>query len=305
MNTSGSSRPATGPQHASGRLLLVGAATALVLLGGAAAAVVRTVPPTGTDFVTAPQNPGQEQAAAAREAKSPQTPAPRPALNVDAEIGRILAENPNYRIGVALADTHGGEQRSYGDATEFLAASTAKIVTAAAYYHLVETGEKSLETPLGGYDAAYQIKAMVNVSDNEAWLMLMQDISYPKLIAYSESIGISYDPELNLLTAAEMSDLLKQLSSGKLLNAEHTQELLGYMQQTNNERLIPAAVDPGITVQHKYGVLGGYLHDAALLTAGERSYALSIYTWGEDGESEARLAVIHELAGVVSRALME
>lgn len=306
MNTSGSPRPAARSLNATGKLALVWATTALVLLGAAGVAVVRSVPATGTEFLTGPQDPWQEAAAAAdRDKKAEQAPAPRPAVDLDAEIGRILAENPGYRVGVALADTREGELRSYGDGSEFVAASTAKIITAAAYYHLVETGEKSLDVPLGSFDAAFQVKAMVNASSNDAWLLLMQDIGYPKLIEYAASIGISYDPEQNLLTPAEMSDLLRQLSTGKLLNAEHTQELLGYMQKTNNERLIPAGLSPEITVQHKYGALGGYVHDAALLTSGERSYAVAIYTWGEDGESEARLALIHALADVVGRDLLE
>ena len=303
MNTSGSSRPAAKSLNARGKLLLVWAATALVLLGMVTAAVVRTGPVPRTDFLASLQSQWEGQPEAAAPATS--TPAPRAAVDVDTEIKRILAENPGYRVGVVLADTHGGEPRSYGDGTEFVAASTAKIITAAAYYHLVETGEKSLDVPLGSYDAAFQVKAMVNASSNDAWLLLMQDIGYPKLIEYAASIGISYDPEQNLLTPAEMAELLKQLSTGKLLNAEHTQELLGYMQQTNNERLIPAAVGPDITVQHKYGELEGYVHDAALLSSGERSYALAIYTWGEDGESEERLAVIHSVTDVVARALRE
>lgn len=302
MNTSGSSRPAAKSLNARGKLLLVWAATVLVLLGMVTAAVVRTGPAPRTDFLASLQSQWEGQPEAA---PAPAAPAPRAAVDVDTEIKRILAENPGYRVGVVLADTNGGEPRSYGDGTEFVAASTAKIITAAAYYRLVETGEKSLDVPLGSYDAAFQIKAMVNASSNDAWLLLMQDIGYPKLIEYAASIGISYDPEQNLLAPAEMADLLKQLATGKLLNAEHTQELLGYMQQTNNERLIPAAVGPDITVQHKYGELEGYVHDAALLTRGERSYALAIYTWGEDGESEARLAVIHSVTDVVARALRE
>ena len=302
MNTSGSSRPAANSLNARGKLLLVWAATVLVLLGMVTAAVVRTGPVPRTDFLASLQSQWEGQPVAAAPATPP---APRAAVDVDTEIKRILAENPGYRVGVVLADTHGGEPRSYGDGTEFVAASTAKIITAAAYYHLVETGEKSLDVPLGSYDAAFQLKAMVNASSNDAWLLLMQDIGYPKLIEYAASIGISYDPEQNLLTPAEMAEVLKQLSTGKLLNAEHTEELLGYMQQTNNERLIPAAVGPDITVQHKYGELEGYVHDAALLSSGERSYALAIYTWGEDGESEARLAMIHGLTDVVTRALLE
>jgi len=298
MNTS---RPAATSLNARGKLLLVWAATVLVLLGMVTAAVVRTGPVPRTDFLASLQSQWEGEPVAA----APATPAPRAAVDVDAEIERILAENPDYRVGVVLADTHGGEPRSYGDGTEFVAASSAKIITAAAYYHLVETGEKSLDVPLGSYDAAFQLKAMVNASSNDAWLLLMQDIGYPKLIEYAASIGISYDPEQNLLTPAEMAEVLKQLSTGKLMNAEHTEELLGYMQQTNNERLIPAAVGPDITVQHKYGELEGYVHDAALLSSGERSYALTIYTWGEDGESEERLAVIHSLADVVARSLRE
>lgn len=298
MNTSGPSRPAAKSLNARGKLLLLWAATVLVLLGVVTFAVVRTGPVPRTDFLAGPDEQWQKPAAAA----APQ--APRAAVDLDAEIRRILAENSGYRIGVVVQDTRGGEPRSYGDGSEFVAASTAKIITAAAYYHLVETGEKSLDVPLGSYDAAFQLQAMVNTSSDDSWLLLMQDIGYPKLIEYAASIGISYDPEQNLLTPAEMAALLKQLSTGKLLNAEHTQELLGYMQQTNNERLITAAVGPDITVQHKYGEVEGYVHDAALLTSGERSYALTIYTWGEDLESEERLAVFHELTDVVVRALL-
>ena len=101
-----------------------------------------------------------------------------------------------------------------------------------------------------------------------------------------------------------MARLLEQLATGKLLNAEHTAELLGYMQQTNDEDLIPAALGPGITVHHKYGVVLGYVHDAALLSAGDRSYAVVIYTWGpDDADSADRLDIIHELTHQVTAAL--
>lgn len=308
MNTSGPSRPAVKSLTARGKLLLVWAATALLLVGVVTLAAVRTGPLPGTEFLAGPENVWHDQWKEQPAAEAPAAEAPQAAVDLaalDAEVRRVLADNSGYRIGVVLADTHGGEPRSYGDGSEFVAASTAKILTAAAYYHLVETGEKTLDMPLGSYDAAFQLQAMVNASSNDAWLLLMQDIGYPQLIEYAASIGISYDPEQNLLTPAEMADLLKQLSTGKLINAEHTQELLGYMQQTNNERLIPAAVGPGITVQHKYGALGGYLHDAAILSSGDRSYALTIYSWGEDGGSEKRLAMIHELTGVVTKALLE
>jgi beta-lactamase class A len=300
MKTTEPQRPATGSGSASAaprRLLLVWAATVLVLFAATTVAVVRTGPVPATDFLALEWQPREQPGEAA-----PQAPAD-PAVDLDTEIPRILSENGGYRIGVVLVDTQGGEPQAYGDVSPYVAASTAKIITAAAYYHLVETGEKTLDVPMGSFDAAFQLKAMVNTSSDDSWLLLMQDIGYPQLIAYAASIGINYDPEQNLMTPAEMALLLQQLSSGKLLNAEHTDELLGYMQQTNNERLIPAAVDPDITVHHKYGEVEGYVHDAAILSSGGRSYALAIYTWGEDAESEARLGVIHELTRKVTESL--
>ncbi|MEC5179609.1 serine hydrolase [Arthrobacter sp. CG_A4] len=298
MTSSGPQRRAAGSAAARRNMLLVWTALLVVLLATVSLAVARTGTPR-TDFFASVASQAQGP-----DSAGPAPKAPPAAVDLDAEIKRILAENEGYRIGVVLVDTRGGEPKSYGDVSEYAAASTAKIITAAAYYHLVETGEKSLDVPLGSFDAAFQVKAMVNNSSDDSWLLLMQDIGYARLIDYAASIGISYDPEKNLLTPAEMTSLLTQLSTGKLLNAEHTEELLGYMQQTNNDRLIPAAVGPDITVQHKYGVVDGYVHDAAILSSGERSYALAIYTWGEqDGESQARLDTIHQLTGAVTGAL--
>ena len=117
-------------------------------------------------------------------------------------------------------------------------------------------------------------------------------------------LSISYDPEQNLVAPTDMARLLAQLTTGKLLNADHSAELLGYMQHTNDEDLVPAAVAPGITVHHKYGVVQGYVHEAALLSAGDRSYAVVISTWGPDvADCADRLVVIHDLTRQLTGAL--
>jgi beta-lactamase class A len=279
-------------------LALMWLVTLLVILATIIFAVVRTGPVPKTAFLAAAS--AQEQRG---EVPAPNA-APDAAVNLGAAIQGILSENGEHRIGVALVDTRSGKLQSYGDVSQYVAASTAKIITAAAYYHLVEAGEKSLDTPLGDFDAAFQLKAMVNTSSDDSWLLLMQDIGYPRLIEYAKSIGIEYDPEQNLLTPPAMALLLTALSTGKLLNAEHTEELLGYMQETNDEDLIPAAVDPDITVHHKYGVVQGYVHDAAILGSGDRSYAVAIYTWGpDDADSEDRLGIIHKLTREITGAL--
>lgn len=282
------------------RLLGVWAATAVVLAGAVTLGTVRTGPEPKTDFWATLKS--QLQPLPARDAR---VNAPPPAaVDLSSEVRRIVAANPDYRIGVVVQDTRGGEPQAYGDTADYTAASTAKILTAVAYYALVERGERSLDTQLGSFDAGFQIQAMVNTSSDDSWLLLMKDIGYPKLIEYAASIGISYDPEQNLLTPTEMASLLKQLYAGQLLNPGHTEELLGYMQHTNDEELIPAAVPEGVTVNHKYGLLEGYVHDAAVLSSGGAAYAVAIYTWGaSDADSPERIEVIHELTTAVTSAL--
>ena len=279
-----------GTRRAGRRLALLFVAVVLVIVGTITLAVVRSEPRTGAAVPAQPAVPASPVAAA-------------PA-SLQGSVDAILNEADEYRIGLALADVNGGAERTFGDAETFTAASTAKILTAAAYYHLVENGEAALDQPLGDYDAAFQLKAMVNDSNNDSWLLLMDAIGYPRLIDYAKSIGVTYDPEQNLLTAADMALVLKKLYAGELLNADNTAELLSYMQDTNNEDLIPAGSKSGVEVHHKYGELSGELHDAALLTYRGSTFALVIYTENPDGvQDDGQADVIRELTRTVEDAL--
>ncbi|WP_104117216.1 serine hydrolase [Arthrobacter sp. B1805] len=266
-----------------------GACTALVLT-----LVVLTV--IGFQSASPPDAEPHDEVPGAPVAEAP--------ASLDDEISALLAEADTSRVGVALADVSGDATRTFGDETPFFAASTAKIISAAAFYHLVENGEASLDQDLGDYDAAFQIEAMVNNSSNDSWALIMDAVGHPQLTEYAASLGIDYDPEDNLLTAADMATVLKQLYAGDLLNQEDTAQLLGYMQETNNEDLIPAGSRPGITVHHKYGQVDGELHDAALLTYHGSTFALVIYTENTEGNAGAeQVQLIHDLTRVIEDAL--
>ena len=108
----------------------------------------------------AAQPAGQSESQA--PASAPASPAASPATpaagtidaELDAEINAIIDANSEYQIGVALVDLSAGADAAgtvheYGVRAAFVAASTAKVLAAAAYYHLVETGAASLDDPLG------------------------------------------------------------------------------------------------------------------------------------------------------------
>jgi beta-lactamase class A len=230
------------------------------------------------------------------------------AAAIDADLGSaieaIIAANSRYQVGVALMDTVGGQLHQYGVEEPFEAASTAKVLTAAAFYSLVEDGSASLEDELGAFTSGFQIQAMIQDSNNDSWSLLMDAVGLARLSEYAASVGIMYDPEVNTLSTADMARLLVELAEGKLLNREHTAQLLSYMQGTNFEDLIPAAVPAGVTVSHKYGLLDDELHDAAILSTSAGSYVLVVYTKGTGlADVPQRTAVIHDITKAVTAVL--
>jgi beta-lactamase class A len=262
-----------------------------------------TADPTATLPAISASTPTASPAAPSTAAAPPGGAVPfSPAF--DAPINAIIAANSRYAVGVALIDIKDGSVHEYGDKTKFVAASTAKVLAAAAYYHLVETGRASLATRMGSSTAAVQIRQMIQQSNNDSWALILRAVGHQGLTAYAASLGISYDRTVNLLSPAETAKTLSMLYSGQLLNPQNTAQLLSYMQQTNYETLIPAAVPPGIEVFHKYGLLFGNLHDASILVQGDRAYAFVVYTLGQNAADQpARTRIIHQLTQAVADGL--
>ena len=290
---------------------LCAAALAVTLAAG-----VHSAQAGSTAAVQSGGQPAGQSPASGSESVAPAAalPAATPAAGavdseLDAEINAIIDANPEYQLGVALLDLSDGADASqqvheYGVDEAFVAASTAKVLAAEAYYHLVETGRASLDDPLGAYTAEFHLQAMIQQSDNDSWSLIMDAVGHKELTDYAAAMGVDYAPTSNTLTPAEMARILAGLYNGTLLDPGNTAQLLGYMQDTNYETLIPAAVPAGITVFHKYGLLGGELHDAGILAKDGRAYALVIYTKGDDLSSvPERTDVIRQVTAAVADAL--
>lgn len=220
------------------------------------------------------------------------------------QLNAIISTYPQYQLGVAVIDMSDGVIHTYGVQGKFVAASTGKILAAAAYYHYAERGLLSLTAPMGGHTAAYQIHQMIQLSNNQSWALILGAIGNQRIHDYAAALGITYYRTLNELSPAETTTLLYLLYTGRLITTAHANQLLSYMQHTNYETLIPAAVPPTITLFHKYGLLNGYLHDASILVQGGRAYAFVVYTLGRStADIPARTGVIHELTHAVVEKL--
>ncbi|BCW71565.1 serine hydrolase [Arthrobacter sp. NicSoilB8] len=263
--------------------------------------------PSAAPAIPAPAAPAPTVPAAA--GKPDEVPAAAVAARaigpeLDGQIRAIIAANRAYALGVSLIDLSDGVVHGYGVQGKFVAASTAKILAASAYYHLVETGRASLTAPMGVSTAGAQIRQMVQQSNNDSWALILAAVGQRGITDYAASIGITYDRTVNLLTPAEMARTLQLLYTGQLLNARNTAQLLSYMQHTNYETLIPPAVPPGIGVFHKYGLLYGNLHDASVLVKDGRAFVFVVYTRGLNySDMGPRTRIIQQLTRTVTAAL--
>src|SRR4051812_45798180 len=116
------SRPAA-PQHRR-KLAFVWAALALVLAAVVVSGILLSGPSPERAFteVSLQQNQPHPVPAVASQP-------PAPAVDLPAEIQRIIGEHPDHRTGVAVLNTRDGQLQSYGDVAPYTAASTAKVLT--------------------------------------------------------------------------------------------------------------------------------------------------------------------------------
>lgn len=228
--------------------------------------------------------PSNEQKAA-EQAAVVQQPEPEPIKQLDfvpmaSTINTVIQQYPGMDIGVAVVDIKTGEAQAYGVQVPFVAASTAKLLTAIAYLHDVEQGKLSLTQDIGGRSAQSALEALIVDSDNQAWYDLNNVVmSHAELAEYANQIGFSgYDPDNNTVVPSSLATLLSNLYQHRLLNDTHTGLLLSYMERAKEVEYITGIVPAGVKTYHKPGYLSDRIHDALIIDNNDRPYVLVVFT---------------------------
>lgn len=222
------------------------------------------------------------------EARAPE---PEPVTPLDhsqmaTQINEIIAANPGMDIGVSWVDLTSGDVGNYGVQDPFVAASTAKLLTAIAYLHDVENGKNTLSEPVGSRTAQEALEAMIVDSDNEAWHDFNNSVmSHGELTEYANAIGFSgYDADDNTVTPQSLARLVGNLYKKRLLDDTHTNLLLSYMERATEVPYFKDAAPNGVTIYHKPGYLTDRIHDAAVIDDGNRPYVLVLFTKSRSGD---------------------
>lgn len=213
-----------------------------------------------------------------------------------ADIQKIIDAYPDVTIGASYIDLTSGQKLNFGSDQPFVGASTTKLITAIDFLHKVESGQESLNETMGDYTAGWQLQQMIQESNNDSWSYIDSELGADQLTQYAASIGVDFQYNGNYISAPSMALLLQKLYNGELLNKSDTNLLLSYMQNTNNEELIPAALPSGATVHHKYGEIDNGVHDVAIVQENGKSFILVIYTNDNDGVNyNLQKDIIHQI----------
>jgi len=222
------------------------------------------------------------------------------------QVNQVI-NNSNLEVGVSIIDLTNNQRYDYGlGDTEYIAASTTKLLSASLFLHDVEQGQDSLSQPLGDSTAQAEMQKMIVISDDDAWEDFNNFLGHPALLQYARSLGMnSYDPDNNTITSDDLALLLDRLHQGKLLNTQHTNLLLGYMAQADYTQYIGAVIPSGVKFYHKIGFLDDRVMDAAIIDNGKHPYALVIFTKDPSGDSYNQtegLEVFHDITNATLTA---
>lgn len=281
--------PPPRKRHTRGRWLVVPLVLGLALVGGhllwpVSKAKAHEAPTTIANVKAAPINQAQ----------------------LAASVNQII-NGTNLEVGVSITDLTNNAHYDYGlGDTEYIAASTTKLLSAALFLHQVEQGQASLGQALGTGTAQSEMERMIVISDDTAWEDFNTLLGHPALLQYAGSLGMSsYDPDNNLITSDDLALLLTKLYRGQLLNQSHTNLLLGYMAKADYTQYIGSAIPGGTKFYHKVGYLDDRVMDAAIIDNGRHPYVLVIFTKdpsGDDYDQAAGQGVFHDITAATITA---
>jgi beta-lactamase class A len=232
-------------------------------------------------------------------------PAPQPSSYLQSRlqpIQQVVSDFSGETWGISVHDSSTNEFQSIDGDRIFVAASTTKLITACAYLHKVEQGKYDLNDPLGEYTEQFQLEQLINQSNNDSWDLFFQLMGTRAISDYAQSVGITnYNVLNNTDTPRDIDLLLEKLSSGNLLTPHYTQLLLGYMQNTEEERFLPSGTPPSVALYHKIGLLDDSVHDVGIFVLPSRTITVAIYSSGHgEQEYDTRALAFKHIAQIIT-----
>ncbi len=218
-----------------------------------------------------------------------------------------LTANYSGVYAVQVIDLTTGNSYGVEENRQMQAASLIKLPVLSALFREAENGRIDLDSlyslkaadKTGGSGSLYYkpegtkisyrelARLMGEQSDNTAFTIVRKVLGDAAINTHIKQIGMSNtDLDSNQTAPVDVGLFFKKLYNGQVLNDEHTQELLSYLTDTIYEDWIPAQVDDGVRVAHKYGREVHTINDAGIVYA-SGPFVMVVMTQGiVDSEAE-------------------
>lgn len=211
-----------------------------------------------------------------------------------------LTKDKKGNYGIYFADLTKDQTFGINEEELFTAASINKVPIVAVLYSLENkgkldfdeqitlqevdmqkygTGSLQYEKPGGTYSLKTLAKLALKQSDNTAAHILSNRIGTPLIQETINEWGLTQtDMEENQTSPQDMYLLFKKIYKNELTSSAKSQELLGFMRDTDIEDRLPARLPEGTIAYHKTGDAVGNLHDIGILEKDGAFYYIGILT---------------------------
>ncbi len=157
------------------------------------------------------------------------------------------------------------------------------------------------------YDPAgstYSVKTlarlMMQKSDNTAaYLLANYIVGLDVVQSYVDQNGLIQTDMVNNKTSnKDMAVLFEKIYHKKITNPALSDEMLGFLKDSDFEDRIPGLLPKNTTVFHKIGTAMGTVHDAGVVIYGKTAYYIGIFT-ADVGDEEQAAKLISEVSKIV------
>lgn len=163
---------------------------------------------------------------------------------------------------------------------------------------LVPNVTDSTIKPGNSYTIDTLIYKMIIFSDNEARLLLLQNIEVPLLTKVYTDIGIDvsrFDDSQDFMSVKTYSNFFRLLYNATYLNKEYSEKALEMLSHSHFYKGLPANLPKGTVIAHKFGERGyvdapiRQLHDCGIVYKGITPYLIGVMTRGVNIDTQAKI----------------
>lgn len=207
----------------------------------------------------------------------------------------------------------------FNETTIFTAASVIKLPILATLYYEAQQGKIDLdrritiqtkdiqdygtgviryEGPGGVYSLKSLAQILIEKSDNTAAYVLTSILGEKRIQELADQWGLTQtDIHNNKTSNSDMARLMAKMYTGQITNQAFTQEMIGFMDDTDFENRLPALLPEDIKVYHKIGNEVGNIHDVGIVVLPNRTYYIGVMTNDvlDDASAEKSIAEISKM----------